>query len=164
MRGWLRAGFLPISREGLSPPRPPCPLHVTVTHPGSQGALPARSEPGGGQAAECWLSRDAQLQNESAATGRVWPRSRHKRAAPSPLAKGFGHPTAAPASRPHRCPHPRTHPSRHTRGCLRISFPLLAANRPFIQDPSPSLDVHGVQLCLVGVPGAGQCQGTHRLP
>lgn len=62
-----------ISGEGFSS-LAPCPLHVMVAHPGSQGALPARRELEEGEA-EGWLSRDAQLQNESAAAGTAWPRS-----------------------------------------------------------------------------------------
>lgn len=65
------------------------PLHVMVAHPGSQGALPARSELEEGGKAEPWLSRDAQLQNESAASGTAWPRSSliptSKRAPDTPL-------------------------------------------------------------------------------
>lgn len=72
-----------FSSSGSKPPSmAPCPLHVTVPH--KVPCQPAACR--GGR----WLSRDAQLQNESAATGRAWPCSRRGRAAPSLPTTGSG--------------------------------------------------------------------------
>lgn len=128
-----------FSSSGAKPPSmAPCPLHVTVPH--KVPCQPAACR--GGR----WLSRDAQLQNESAATGRAWPCSRRGRAAPSLPATGSGQ-TDTLTSPSTRVPVPA-----HMWLCPY--HPPLSTNYPCVQDPSPAWGAHGVELCAGGPQGA----------
>lgn len=107
-----------VSSSSTIPSSPP---HAGGSSRRTRCPQPAASR--GEQPAERWLSRDAQLQNESAAaTGRAWPRSSLEQGALVPTAKGSGHPSPRP--------HPCTHPSRHARGCLWSRSPAAAGIQP----------------------------------